>query len=86
METFLTIIFAGFLMTFVPGSLLIFLLKKPEASLKEMYFRGGFIVRDLDKYIPSNGVFYVKLLLNVGSILFCLWVLIGVAHGLSQRF
>ena len=51
-----------------------------------MYFRGSFIVRDLDKYVEASRVQQVKLLLTIGAFLFCLWVLVGVGYGLSQRF
>lgn len=86
MDIVLTIIFIGFVVTFVPGNLMIFAFKKPEASFKEMYFRGSFIVRDLDKYVEANRVPQVKLLLTTGAFLFCLWVLVSVGYGLSQRF
>lgn len=86
MGTVLTIIFIGFVVTFVSGNLMIFAFKKPEASFKDMFLLGSFIVRDLDRYVEAKRVPQVNLLLKIGATLFCLWVLVGVGYGLSQRF
>ena len=86
MEIALDILFWVFIVTFVPGNLMIFVFKKREASLSEMFWKGSFIVRDLDKYVEAKRVPQIKLLLTVGAFSFMAMVLVMLAGGLNNRF
>ena len=65
---------------------MIFVFKKREASLSEMFWKGSFIVRDLDKYVEAKRVPQIKLLLTVGAFSFMAMVLVMLAGGLNNRF
>jgi hypothetical protein len=82
MDTLLTILFIGFLIAFFPGSLMIYVFKKSEASLKAMFFLGSFVVFRLDEYVEEKQVPKIKLLLKIGMSFFLLWILVAVLYAL----
>ena len=82
MDTLLTILFIGFLIAFVPGTLMIYVFKKPEASLKAMFFLGSFVVFRLDEYVEEKQVPKIKLLLKIGMSFLLLWILVAVLYTL----
>lgn len=82
MDTLLTILFIGFLIAFVPGTLMIYVFKKPEASLKVMFFLGSFVVFRLDEYVEEKQVPKIKLLLKIGMSFLLLWILVAVLYTL----
>ena len=86
MKIALDILFLVFIVTFVPGNLMIFAFKKQDASLSEMFWKGSFIVRDLDKYVEARRVPQIKLLITVGAFSFMAMVLVMLAGGLSNHF
>lgn len=83
MDSVLTIIFICFIVTFIPGNLMIFVFKKPEVSFREMFMLGSFVVFHLDKYVELERISQIRLLLKIGMAFFCLFILVGIGYALS---
>jgi hypothetical protein len=86
MELLIKILFWVWVVTFIPGNLMVFMFKKPGASLGEIFFKGSFALRDLDKYVREVKVPLIKLLITIGAFSFMAMVLIILISGLNNRF
>lgn len=83
MDSVLTILFICFIVTFIPGNLMIFVFKKPEVSFREIFMLGSFVVFHLDKYVEFERISQIILLLKIGMAFFCLFILVGIGYALS---
>lgn len=85
MELLINILFWVWVVTFIPGNLMVFLFKKPEASLGKIFFKGSLVFRDLEKYVREVKVPLIKRLITVGAFSFMAMVLIILFSGLNNR-
>lgn len=80
MELAQKILFGIFLVTFISGNLMIFIFKKPNTSLGEMYWKGSFILRELNQYVLSERIPQIKFLLTTGAVSFLAFVLVTLSY------
>jgi hypothetical protein len=68
------IFFIIFILTVIPATIMVFIFKKDNFSISEVYWKGSFIIRDLEKYVkigyarPLIILYYI----GVGSFLLCI--------------
>ncbi|CAB1080754.1 hypothetical protein D1AOALGA4SA_8430 [Olavius algarvensis Delta 1 endosymbiont] len=68
------IFFILFMLSVIPASILVFVFKKKNFSVPEIFWRGSSINRDLEKYVQIKFVKPIRLLfyIGLGSFLICI--------------
>jgi hypothetical protein len=68
------IFFAIFILSVIPATIMVFVFKKDNFSISEVYWKGSFISRELEKYVKMEYARPIMILyyIGVGSFLFCI--------------
>ena len=68
------IFFTIFILSVIPATIMVFVFKKDNFSISEVYWKGSFISRDLEKYVKVEYARPIMILyyIGVGSFLFCI--------------